>query len=178
MAQPIEPQIAPDETVFSQVLYQPTSGVEPLAVVVTDRAVSFVKNAFVGGRKWVRVEHGDVKAVAVAQTRTVGTFIAGALLFLVGAAATWGVYSAGEGIEGGMRAKHVAVPLMLAIGGLALPFLTRGRRRLEVKYQGGSFQWKPPMMVFKANRLEANQAIAECATAMRRAGHQVAEPRA
>jgi hypothetical protein len=173
MTQPTVAQVVPGETVYASVLFQPSSGVERLEMLVTDKAVSFGHTFFVGGWRIVRVEHGDVKAVELKRVSSIGAIVGGIFLFLVGAAATLGVWANGDAIEGGMRIKHVVVPLMLTVGGLAMPFIARGRRRLELTYAAGKFRWKPPLMFFKANRVEADRAMATCAEALGRAGHQV-----
>jgi hypothetical protein len=66
-------------------------------------------------------------------------------------------------------------PFAMAIGGVVIPFVSRGRKSLVVVTNYGEYQWKPQISIDRATRTRGAQIQSELLGACRRAGIRTVE---
>ena len=66
-------------------------------------------------------------------------------------------------------------PMAIAVGGIIIPFIARGRKILVVKMRKGKFKWKPQLALDKKTREECSNLQDEILRACKKAGVQTAE---
>jgi hypothetical protein len=65
-------------------------------------------------------------------------------------------------------------PMAIVVGGLLMPFATKGRLGLEVKTNDKTFRWKPPLVVDKASKEKIQALFNEIIAACEKSGLKVA----
>ena len=69
--------------------------------------------------------------------------------------------------------KELQYPDCIALGGILLSVVARGRFLLEVKTQKKTFRWKPPLVVDKASKKKIRTTLEEIIQACEKSGLRV-----
>ena len=152
----VEPQ--PGEHVYLQKEFRGTHG-HVFAMAVSNQAVYVSAQAFALKRdawSFKRVPLSDVKEVQLVKNKPIYVIILSALMIVFGTVLSflmmWRAFNPLPGVP-----YHVSGwPFAIAIGGVIIPFIARGRRTLVVKMRKGTFKWKPQLAVDKKTREECS----------------------
>ena len=125
------------------------------AMAVSNQAVYVSAQAFALKRDpWYfkRVPLSDVRDVRLVKQKPIYILLLSVFLFSLGAVLsvlmTWRLLNPEPGV-----AYHVnGWPFALAVAGMVIPFISRGRRILIVRMRKGRFKWKPQLAVDKKTR--------------------------
>jgi hypothetical protein len=117
-----------------------------------------------------RVPLSDVKQVRLSKQRYLPLLLLAGIMFLFGAVTSvlmmWQNLHPfpGEPIRGS------GWPIALAVGGVIIPFISRGRRILTIETRDGKYKWKPQLAVDKKTRSFCSRIQDEVMQASIRAG--------
>ena len=123
-----------------------------------------------------KVNLNEVRHVAVTRLRPYGLWLLAAVMVIVGAVTT--IIT----MEGTLRhesdVRHVSgYPFAVFVGGLLLPFAARARFALQVWFEGGTYRWKPPLVVDKSSKQRIAETLQTIIEACERVGLSVADER-
>jgi hypothetical protein len=140
---PFDVNLEPGEDLVLKELYQPTRKTQPFAFAVSTRALFLpAKRMFAVSDPWYfrRVPLPEVRNVAIRRLRSAGVWALAGVMASVGLVTTyWMLY--------GRATKVSGYPIAVAVVGLVLPLLARGRYALTVGLTRGSFTWRPPILI-------------------------------
>ena len=118
---------------------------EPFALAVTDRAVYILelsRRSFSRNYHVQRLPLEQVVRVAVQRTTFGAKMFWAATMVILGGALT--LLMALTFVEGNGRGSVMLLPIALILGGLILPFTSRGHRTLRIEFAGRKpYIWKP-----------------------------------
>jgi hypothetical protein len=148
----IEPQ--PGEEVYLQKEFR-GSHHHVFAMAVSNQAVYVSAQAFAFKRDaWYfkRVPLSDVRDVRLVKQKPIYILLLSIILFSLGTVVSvlmmWHVLNP----EPDMRYRVSGWPFAMAVAGIVIPFIARGRRILIVRMRKGKFKWKPQLAVDKKTR--------------------------
>lgn len=126
------------------------------AIAVTNQAfyVPVQKKLTLQKDSWYfkRVPLCDIKQVRLSKQRYLPLLLLAAIMFLFGSVTSalmmWQNLHPfpGEPIRGS------GWPIAIAVGGVVIPFVSRGRRILTIETRDGKYKWKPQLAVDKKTR--------------------------
>jgi hypothetical protein len=173
----IEPQ--PGEEVCVQKEFRGSHD-HVFAMAVSNQAVYVSAQKFALKRDpWYfkRIPLSDVREVQLVKQRPLYIILLSAILVVFGAVVSvlmmWRAFHPMPGVPYAVSGW----PFALAIAGLIIPFIARGRRVLIVKMRKGVFKWKPQLAVDKKTRELCSNMQDEIVQACRKVGvHVVGSP--
>jgi hypothetical protein len=117
-----------------------------------------------------RVPLSDVKEVRVVRQRPIYLIMLSAMMIVFGAVLSflmmWRAFHPMPGVPYTVSGW----PFAIAIGGIIIPFIARGRRILIVRMRKGTFKWKPQLAIDKKTRHLCSNLQDEIARACKKAG--------
>jgi hypothetical protein len=75
--------------------------------------------------------------------------------------------------SGTRNAYSLGLPFAIIVGGILMPFATKGRLGLEVRTHGKTFRWKPPLVVDKTSKQKIQATFDQIAAACEKSGLRV-----
>jgi hypothetical protein len=148
----IEPQ--PGEEIYLQKEFR-GSHQHVFAMGVSNQALYLSAQAFALKRDaWYfkRVPLSDVSNVRLVKQKPVYILLLSVVLFLFGMVLSVLMMWNALNPEPGIRPRVSGWPFALAVAGIVIPFIARGRRILIVRMRKGKFKWKPQLAVDKKTR--------------------------
>jgi hypothetical protein len=174
MAFIVDPQ--PGEQVYLQKEFRGTHD-HVFAMAVSNQAVYVSAQKFALKRDpWYfkRVPLSDVREVRLLRQRPIYVIMLSASMILLGAVLSflmmWRAFHPMQGVP----YEVSGWPFAIAIGGIIIPFITRGRRILIVRMRKGTFKWKPQLAVDKKTRELCSNLQDEIVLACKKAGVHIA----
>jgi len=135
----------PGETVVLTESYQASDKSEPFAFAISDRAIYLParKTFAVTNDPWYfrRVPLSEVRELSVTPLRSTGLMVLAVLMLAAGTLTTYWMM---KPVLSGQGGEVRGIPIAILVGGMVLPFASRGRRGLRVSLTKGAFKWKPP----------------------------------
>ena len=166
----IDPQ--PGEEVYLQREFRGTHG-HVFAMAVSNQAVYVsVQKLVLKKDPWYfkRVALSDVREVRLVKQRPIYLVLLSAIMIVFGAVLSvlmmWRAFHPMPGVPYAVSGW----PFAIAIGGIIIPFIARGRRILIVRMHNGTFKWKPQLAVDKKTRELCANLQDEIAQACQKAG--------
>ncbi len=170
MAFIIEPQ--PGEDVYLQKEFRGTHG-HVFAMAVSNQAVYVSAQAFALKRDaWYfkRVPLSDVREVRLIKHRPIYVILLSAIMVVFGTVLSFLMMWRAFNPMPGVPYRVSGWPFAIAIGGIIIPFIARGRRTLVVRMRKGTFKWKPQLAVDKKTRQVCSNLQDEIVQACEKAG--------
>ena len=143
------------------------------AIAVSNQAVYVSAQKFVvKGDTWYfkRVPLSDVRKVRLVRQRPIYVIMLSASMILFGAVLSFLMMWRAFHPMPGVPYEVSGWPFAIAIGGIIIPFIARGRRILIVKMRKGTFKWKPQLAVDKKTRELCSNLQAQIVQACEKAG--------
>jgi len=147
-------------------------GVSNQAVYVSAQKLAF-KN---GGWHLKRVPLSDIREVSLVRQRPV--YLLGISILMVGFGTILSVLMMWRALNPmpGVAYYVSGWPFAIAIGGVIIPFMAKGRRILLVRFTRGKFKWKPQLAVDKQTRDMCGRIQNEILDACQRVGLSTSQP--
>lgn len=175
MAFTVEPQ--PGEHVYLQKEFRGTQG-HVFAMAVSNQAVYVSRQEFALKRdpwSFKRVPLSDVREVRLVKQRPIYVIMLSAIMIVFGTVLSfmmmWRAFHPMQGVP----YEVSGWPFAIAIGGIIIPFIARGRRILIVKMRKGTFKWKPQLAVDKKTRELCKNLQDEILQALKKVGVHIVE---
>lgn len=118
---------------------------DPFAFVVTNRALYLPGKKFAVRDPYTfrRVPLAEVENMILANVPPYSYLALAACMIVFGGLAS---YFMMHDLLAGERRTVSGIPIALVVVGALIPFFVRSRQSLEVRYAGGSFKWKQPLL--------------------------------
>jgi hypothetical protein len=175
MAFVVEPQAG--EQVYLQKEFRGTHD-HVFAMAVSNQAVYVSAQKFALKRDpWYfkRVPLSDVREVRLVKQRPIYIIILSATLFVFGTVLSFLMMWRAFHPMPGVPYEVSGWPFAIAIGGVIIPFIARGRRILIVKMRKGTFKWKPQLAIDKKTRELCSNLQDEIVQACRNVGIHIVD---
>ena len=137
-----------EELIFSD-SFQADSRSIPFSFAVSNLAVFISKEKHFAKESWYfeKIPLGQVKQIFLRRERSLPILVLSGLLLISGLIFAFVMMSNALYQVPGTRVS--GVPFGMIVGGLLIPFLSRGRKVLIVESENGTFKWKPRLVVDK-----------------------------
>ena len=169
----VDPQ--PGEQVYLQKEFRGSHS-HVFAMAVSNQAVYVSAQKFVvKGDTWYfkRVPLGDVREVRLVKQRPIYLIMLSAIMIVFGGVLSFSMmWNRLHAIPG---TRVSGWPFAIAIGGIIIPFIARGRKILVVRMRRGKFKWKPQLAVDKKTRELYSNLQNEIVQACKKAGVHVVD---
>jgi hypothetical protein len=119
-----------------------------------------------------RVALNEVNEVRVKKQKFVPLLVLSSIMFLFGSAVSFLMIWHNLHPMPGERLTGSGWPIAIAVGGIVIPFIGRGRRTLTVSTRAGAFKWKPQLAIDRKTRNECSAIQDEILEACRKANIQ------
>ena len=152
MAFTVEPQ--PGEHVYLQKEFRGSHD-HVFAMAISNQAVYLSAQKFALKRDpWYfkRVPLSDVREVQLVKQRPIYVMMLSAIMTVFGTVLSFMMMWRAFHPMPGVPYTVSGWPFAIAIGGIIIPFIARGRRILIVRMRKGTFKWKPQLAVDKKTR--------------------------
>ena len=168
-----EISLEPGENLVFEDGFQPDGYSQPFAFAVTDRAVFVTKEKHFSKESWYfeRIPLSRIRQVFLRRERSFWIWAFSALLFVFGSILTVSMMS--NALTNAPGTRVGGAPFAMIVGGLAMPFLAKGRKILIVESIDGIYKWKPKLVVDKTSRKQIQNLQADILTACQSVGIQV-----
>lgn len=168
--------LEPGEQIIKELSLVVSPKVEAFHFAVTNQALYLPAKKLIAVKDpyyYRRVRHEEITEVAIRRLRPYVLWFFAALMFIAGLTVTilmmWPFFTAG--ITGRFRVS--GWPVAVCIGGLLIPFAAHGRRGLIIRWAGGKFRWKPPLVIDRASKQRISETIRDIAMACKDANLDV-----
>ena len=171
-----KPELEPNETLALQIAFKVSEKAAAFNFAVSDRALYWpATKAFAmnDATYFKRVRNNEVSEVCVKRLPPYGCWVVAVLMVLAGLVTAYFMFAPLISHEPGEH-RVSGWPFALIVGGILMPFATKGRLGLEVKTQDKTFRWKPPLVVDKASKQKIQTTFDEIAAACEKSGLRVA----
>jgi len=168
----IDPQ--PSEEVYVAKEYRSAHG-HVFALGISNQAIYIPAQKFtVKGDPWhfKRIPLSDVIEIGLRKQRSTSIYVFSAIMIVFGAILTYWMLGPILGREEGYVSGW---PIAMIVGGLLIPFISRGRQTLLVKMVKGKYKWIPQLAVDKSSRETYRQIQSDILEASRKAGIRTIE---
>jgi hypothetical protein len=163
MGYTFQPQ--PGEKVVVNISYRRKSKSEALHLIVSNQAIYIpAKNWIVDPYSLRRIPLDETSEVRIQMVRPYWAYATSLIMIGVGFTAFWSFTLP----EAQMTPMALGRSIAMVIGGALMPIAARGRQRLIIRWQGGSFKWLPPLHVDSESKVQMNgilsQVVKACET--------------
>lgn len=170
-----KPELEPNEKLELQIAFRISEKSGVFNFAVSDQAIYWpMTKAFAMNdpNYFKRIRNNEISEVCIRRLPPYGLWIFAAIMLLVGLAST--VFMLAPIISHDPGTYTVSGwPFALIVGGILMPFATRGRFGLEVRTHGKKFRWKPPLVVDKASKQKIRATFDQIADACEKSGLRV-----
>lgn len=178
MAYEIVPE--PGEQVEARIALALSKKAQPFYLAVTNRALYLPRIKLIAKSDpyyFQRVRLEQVEQVTVRRLAPYALWILAGLMVCGGLVTTLLML---EPLMTGAPGSHEVSgwPIAVFVCGFLVPFAARGRFGLEIRFSGGSFRWKPPLVVDRASREKIAAAFQTIVEACEKCGVRVFDKRA
>ena len=150
---PVEIPLEPNEKIIYQDSFQGERQTIPFVFAASNSAIFVSKEKHFAKESWkfIRIPLTEIKRVILRKERPMILWLISTFTFIFGLALSVGLILANNSRDSDI--KHYSVlPLLIAIFGIALPFLAKNRQTLIVEMVRGKYKWKPKMQFDKKQR--------------------------
>jgi hypothetical protein len=171
----VDPQ--PGEQVYLQKEFRGSHD-HVFAMAVSNQAVYVSAQKFALKRDpWYfkRVPLSDVKEVRLVKQRPIYVIMLSAIMIVFGTTLSFLMMWRALNPMPGVPFKVSGWPFAIAIGGIIIPFIARGRKILVVRMLKSTFRWKPQLAVDKKTRELCSNLQDEIVQACRKAGVHIVD---
>lgn len=168
----VDPQ--PGEEVFLQKELRSAHG-HVFGIAISNQAVYLPAQKFsVKADPWYfkRTPLSEVVEVQLVKQKALGFYVLSAIMVIFGLAMTYMMLAPVLTGQGGTVSGW---PIAILVGGIVVPFISKGRKTLIVTMTKGKYKWKPQMSVDKASRQQHAQIQTDIIAACKRAGIRTVE---
>lgn len=167
------------EMVTTRVELRLSSKAQPFYFAVSNRAIYIPRVKLIAKSDpyhFERVPLNQLQKVAVQRLRPFALWLLASLMIPAGLFTT--LFMMEPLLKNVPGTYHVSGwPFAILVGGMLIPFAAKGRFGLEVRFQGGKYLWKPPLVVDKASREKVADTLQTLVNAMQGVGVQVSDER-
>lgn len=150
--------------------YQLSAEHAPFGITITDRSVFWLvqkRYRHYADHEHLPFAHHEVRGFMLVPIKPYSLWLLASAMVVVGSATSFWMINA-------MASDHAGVlsgfPFAVFAVGLAIPFITRGRRRLIMFTTKGAYHWTPPLVVGPQSRKEVARALDSVIVFARQAG--------
>lgn len=149
----VEIPLEPNEQLIYQDSFQGERQTIPFVFAASQRAIFVSKEKHFAMESWcfVRIPLSEIKRVLLRKERPLVLWITGSLIFAFGLTLSIGLILANNSPYSETK-TYSALPFLITIFGIALPFLAKNRRTLIIEMFKGKYKWKPKMQFDKKER--------------------------
>lgn len=169
------PELEPNEKIALQIAFKVSEKAATFNFAVSDQALYWpATKAFAmnDATYFKRLRNNEISEVCIRRLPPYGFWIFAAIMFFVGLVST--IFMLAPLIRHDPGAHTVSGwPFALVVGGILMPFATRGRLGLEVRTQSKHFRWKPPLVVDKVSKQKIRATFDQIADACEKSGLRV-----
>ena len=119
-----------------------------------------------------RLRNSEITEVCIRRLSPYGLWVFAAIMLLVGLVSTIVMLAPLISRQPGMHTVS-GWPFAIMVGGILMPFATKGRRGLEVITHDKTFRWKPPLVVDKTSKQKIQATFDQIAAACEKSGLRV-----
>jgi hypothetical protein len=151
----------------------------PFYFAVSNRAIYIPRIKLIGKTDpyyFQRVPIEQVRHVTVKRLPPYALWLLAALMIPIGLVTTFWMMEPVLRQEPGMH-RVSGWPIAVFVGGVLIPFAAKGRFGLDIRFSGGRYRWKPPLVVDKASKQRIAQTIQTIIAACEKCGVQVLDQR-
>jgi len=177
MAYTVQPETG--EELAAEIELNLSKKAQPFHFAVSNRAIYIPRIKFIAKTDpfyFQKVTLDNVRHVAVTRLRPYGLWLLSAVMVIVGLVTT--VWMMEAALWGQAETRHVTGwPIAVFVCGFLVPFAVKGRAGLEVWFDGGTYRWKPPLVVDKASKQRVAETLQTILQACAKVGVCVADKR-
>lgn len=169
------PELEPNEKIALQIAFKVSEKAAAFNFAISDRALYWpATKAFAmnDATYFKRLRNNEISEVCVRRLPPYGLWIFAAIMILVGLATAVFMFIPLINQEPGEH-RVSGWPFAIIVGGILMPFATKGRLGLEVRTQSKNFRWKPPLVVDKASKQKIQAVFDKIADACEKSGLRV-----
>ncbi len=177
MAYEITPESG--EKVIANIQLNLSRKAQPFHFAVTTRALYIPRIKLIAKSDpyyFQRVPLHQLRHVAIKRLRPYALWLLAGLMIPVGLLSTIWMMEPVMRNEPGIH-RLSGWPIAVFVGGFLLPLAAKGRFGLEIWFQGGKYQWKPPLVVDKASRQKVAEAFQTIVDAAGKVGAPISDKR-
>jgi len=176
-------ELEPNEKLTLQISFKISEKTGVFNFAVSDRAVYWpvVKTNWPAVKAIVlkddltycrRIRNSEISEVCIRRLSPYGLWILAAIMLWVGLVSAVFMLAPLVSHDPG---THTFSGWQFALigGGIVMPFVTKGRRGLEVRTQSKNFRWEPPLALDKASKQKIRATIDQIAVACEKSGLRV-----
>jgi hypothetical protein len=171
-----KPELEPNEKLSLQIAFKISEKAGVFNFAVSDQALYWpaIKAFVLKGDPtyFKRIRNNEISEVYIRRLPPYGLWIFATIMFLVGLTCTIFMIEPLINHDPGMHTVS-GWPFALIVGGILMPFATRGRLGLEVRTHDKKFRWKPPLVVDKASKQKIQATFGQIAVACEKSGLRV-----
>ena len=150
---PVEIPLEPNEQLIYQDSFQGERQTIPFVFAASKSAIFVSKEKHFAKESWhfMRIPLTEIKRVILRKERPMILWLTGIFIFIFGLALSIGLILANNSSDSEIK-HYTLLPFLIAIFGIALPFLAKNRQTLIVEMVRGKYKWKPKMQFDKKQR--------------------------
>lgn len=147
------------------------------AMAVSNQAVYVSAQRFAVRDTWYfkRIPLADVIDVRLVKQKPISLLLLSVAMVVFGALVSFQMMWHGLHLMPGEYYRGSGWPFAITIGGIVIPFISRGRKILLIKTSNGKFKWKPQLAMDKKTRAIYTTLQAELMAACMKAGIRTSE---
>jgi len=171
-----KPELEPNEKLTLQIAFKISEKTGVFNFAVSDQAVYWpaIKTFVVKGdpNYFKRIRNNEISEVCIHRLPPYGLWITAALMMAVGLVTSIVMFIPFINHEPG---EHLVSgwPFAIIVGGILMPFASKGRFGLEVRTSSKNFRWKPPLVVDKTSKQKIQATFDQIADACEKSGLRV-----
>ncbi|MGZ4960958.1 MAG: hypothetical protein ACXWDN_17890 [Limisphaerales bacterium] len=169
----------PGEIVEADIQLNLSKKARPFFFAITNKAVYIPRIKLVAISDpfyFQRIPVDQVRQISVKRIRPFALWVLAALMVVVGLLTTfWMMQPVLTDVPGKHRIS--GWPISVFICGFIVPFAARGRAALEVRFNGGRYRWKPPLVVDKPSKQRVTETFDTIIAASKNVGFPIADTR-
>jgi hypothetical protein len=169
------PQLEDGEKLALQIAFKLSEKSQAFNFAVSDQALywpAIKAFAMTDATYFERIRHGQISEACVRRLPPYGLWVAAVFMVLVGLETMYVMYAPLVNHEPGVH--HVSGwPFALFVGGILMPFATKGRVALEIKTQDKTHRWKPPLVIDKASKQKIQETFDQILVACEKSGLRI-----
>jgi len=178
MAYEVVPE--PGEEIAARVKLDLSKKAQPFCFAVSNRAIYIPRIKFIAKTDpyyFQRVPLSQLRNITVKRLRPYALWFLAGLMIPIGLLTTIWMMEPVLRNEPGSH-KISGWPIAVFVGGVLIPFAAKGRFGLEIWFSGGTFRWKPPLVVDNASKQRIAETFRVIIDACGKVGAPISDKRA
>jgi len=170
----------PGEKIEAQIELNLSRKAQPFFFAISNRAIYIPRIKLIAKSDpyyFQRVPLKEVQQVAIRRLRSQGLWVLSVIMIVIGFFTTiWMMEPILRNVPG--RHEVSGHPIAVFVCGFLVPYAAKGRFGLEVSFNGGTFRWKPPLVVDKQSKGKIGDAFQAIVDGCRAVGAPLSDGRA